>query len=287
MTRFFFFQDYSRHGISIYEKEIFEDKNMHLERLIRILETVALSGGAISVGDISAATGYPKPTCYRLVQDLKSAGLLDMPEKGLFRIGDRLHRISQFDRNDIDVRAIAEPFLRTLSDAFGVASFLARFRGDGVEIMQVVTPRDAAISFLHPGLGYRPMHACSCAKVIAAWSAPEQQQEMFEGTLKAYTEFTQTEPSALLSEFKSIRENGYGECVQELEVGICSVAAPVRLRDGGVELSVGATGSMRVFTPEFRATIGAALKRLADELSAELDQTPEPSVAMRARAATL
>ena len=68
---------------------------MHLERVIRILEVVAISGGTISVSEISAATGYPMPTCYRLVQDLKAAGLLESPRKGLFRVGERFHRISR------------------------------------------------------------------------------------------------------------------------------------------------------------------------------------------------
>lgn len=245
---------------------------MHLERLLRILEITALAGGGVSVSEISVSTGYPKPTCYRIVQDLVAAGLLEAESKGRFRLGRRLHRIARLDRNDADIAAIADPLLQDLADRFGVACFVSRLRGEGVEITQVVAPRDAKISFLHPGLGFRPLHACSCAKVIAANAGSAIQNDLLQGPLKRYTEFTQTEPELLQNEFSTIRRQGYGECVQELELGICSVAAPVQLGDLGVSLSVGATGSIRVLSEAYRKKIGRALIGLADELSIELER---------------
>ena len=244
---------------------------MHLYRLVRILETVAISGGSATVSDICAATGYPKPTVYRLVQDLVSAELLYAPEKGVFRIGPRLHRISRMDKSDAEVSVIAEPFLANLSNEFGVASFLSRLRGDSVEITQVVVPQDERVSFLHPGLGFRPIHACSCAKVIGAYGTESFQENVIEGRLRKFTDYTLTDAQKLREEFQSIRDRGYGECVQELEVGICSVAAPIQLQDVGVGMSVAATGSMRVFTEEFRSRIGPALINLANELAEHLD----------------
>lgn len=243
---------------------------MHLDRLIAILEAVAMSGGTASVNDICAATGLPKPSVYRLVQDLEAAGLLDAPTKGSFRVGARLHRISRMDRSDAEISALAEPPLADFADEHGVACFLSRLRSDGVEITQVEVPRDKRASFLHPGLGLRPMHACSCAKVIAAYGSDELQEEVITGRLRKYTEHTRTATRELRQEFRQIRGRGYGECVQELEVGICSVAAPIHLADVGVGLSVGATGSMRVFTEDFRKMIGPELIKLAHELERRL-----------------
>lgn len=244
---------------------------MHLDRLIRILEVVAMAGGAATINDISAATGYPRPSVYRLVQDLVSAELLQSPGKGVFRIGSWLHRISRMDKTDAEISVIVEPCLAQLANEYGVACFFSRSRGDSVEITQVVVPEDEKVSFLHPGLGMRPIHACSCAKVIAAYGSESFQEEAIRGRLRKYTEFTLTEAQGLRTEFQAIRERGYGECVQELELGICSVAAPIQLADVGVTMSVGATGSIRVFTDTFRARIGPALVELAKELVNRLD----------------
>lgn len=244
---------------------------MYLDRLVRILEFVAMSGGVVTVNDISAATGYPRPSVYRLVQDLVSAELLQSPDKGIFRIGSRLHRISRMDKTDAEISVIVKPYLAQLASEFGVACFLSRSRGDSVEITQVVVPDDEKVSFLHPGLGMRPIHACSCAKVIAAYGPESFQEGMIHGRLRQYTDYTLTEAQGLRAEFQAIRDRGYGECVQELELGICSVAAPLQLADVGVTMSVGATGSMRVFTEEFRARIGPALVNLAKKLASQLD----------------
>lgn len=240
---------------------------MHLERLLRILEVSALSGRQITVAEIAAATGFPKPSCYRLVQDLVNCGLFVSPEKGRFQIGDRLHRIAKLDRSDADIAVLATPALQELADDFGVACFLSRMRSTGVEITHVVPPKDARVSFLHPGLGYRPMHACSCAKVIAAYSEGAFIQQLYSEDLRSFTAFTTTNTQELRDELSAIRDRGYGECVQELELGICSVAAPVKFEGIGVGFSVGATGSIRVFTPEFRASIAQALVTLADALT--------------------
>lgn len=244
---------------------------MHLDRLVRILEVVAMSGGAATVNDISAATGYPRPSVYRLVQDLLAAELLQTPDKGVFRIGPRLHRISRLDKTDAEISVIVEPYLAKLANEFGVACFLSRSRGDNVEITQVVVPDDEKVSFLHPGLGTRPIHACSCAKVIAAYGPESFQEDVIQGRLRRYTEHTLTDARDLRDEFRAIRDRGYGECLQELEVGICSVAAPIQLADVGVTMSVGATGSTRVFSDQFRDRIGPALIELATELADRLD----------------
>ncbi len=243
---------------------------MHLERVISILESVAMAGRPCTVNDICTATGYPKPSVYRLAQDLLTAGLLDSPEKGSFRIGARLHRISGMDRSDAEIGVLVEPLLADFAENHGVACFLARLRSEGVEITQVEVPRSKKVSFLHPGLGLRPMHACSCAKVIAAFGSETFQKEVIDGQLRRYTEHTQTDAQNLSDEFQEIRGRGYGECVQELEVGICSVAAPVQLEDTGIGLSVGATGSMRVFTEKFRENIGQALIELAHKVEDRL-----------------
>ena len=88
-----------------------------------------------------------------------------------------------------------------------------------------------------------------------------------EGRLKAYTEFTLTDIKDLHSELAIIRKRGYAECVEEIERGMCSVAAPVGRSELGKTLSIGATGSARVFSRSYRRQIGKQLCHLGDELA--------------------
>ena len=242
---------------------------MHLERLSLILEIVGQKGEA-TVADICTHSDLPKPSAYRLVQDLVGAGLLDPVAKGRFAIGARLKRIAQSDRSDRVILELIAPALKQAAAEHGAAFFLSRLRGRAVEIIHVETP-DTGVSYLHPGLGKRPLHACSCAKAVAAFSPDLPLARDMEGRLKAYTEFTLTRIDDLKAELEVIRQRGYAECVEEIERGMCSVAAPLNKTAAGATISIGATGSARVFTAAFRSGIGQEIMRMARDLSGKLD----------------
>lgn len=239
---------------------------MHLERLALILEIVGQKGEA-TVADICSHSDLPKPSAYRLVRDLVGAGLLDPVAKGRFAVGSRLKRIAETNQSDQVLLETIAPVLRQAAGDNCVAFFLSRLRGPVVEIIHVETP-DTGVSYLHPGLGKRPLHACSCSKAVAAFS-PDIVQTV-TGRLKAYTEFTVTDLDDLTAEFELIRTRGYAECVEEIERGMCSVAVPLGPRRQAPTMSIGATGSLRVFTPAFRQRIGEKLIGMATNLSERL-----------------
>ncbi len=243
---------------------------MHLERLTGLLEAVAIAGRAVTATEIQQATGLPRPTCYRLLQSLAEHRLLDEPEPGRFLIGERLVRLALLGQTDIDASGAAAPTLREAADAFGEAVFLSRFRNRGVEIIHVEVPQDATRSFVHPGLGFRPMHACSCSKVIAAFAEEAFREEILAGPMRRYTPRTKHDAPALRAEFETIRLTGYAECVEEIEVGVSSVAAPIRIGNIGATFSIGATGPVRRFTESRRAGIGRDLMRFADKVALAL-----------------
>ena len=144
--------------------------------------------------------------------------------------------------------------------------FLSRLRGRSVEIIHVETP-DTGVSYLHPGLGKRPIHACSCSKAVAAFSPGLLKVDDLEGRLRAYTEFTLTDVAELDAELEVIRTRGFAECVEEIERGMCSVAAPLAPSGPGATMSIGATGSRRVFTDDYRARLGPEMIQLARKIS--------------------
>lgn len=247
---------------------------MHLDRLITVLETVAIAGRAVSATDVQRATGLPRPTCYRLLQTLADHGLLDDPETASrYLIGERLKRIAVLGQPDADICQAVAPTLRETAIEFGEAVFFSRFRDKNIEIIHVETPADSARSFIHPGLGNRPIHACSCSKAIAAFADETFQSEILTAPLRSYTNHTKTKPKEIEREFNLIRKRGYAECVEEIEVGVSSVAAPIRIGNLGVPFSVGATGPIRRFTKRHRADIGTGLIDVANRISAKIQLT--------------
>jgi len=244
---------------------------MHLDRLISILEAIAIAGRPLSPAEVTLATGLPRPTCYRLLQTLSEHRLLDeSSDQSRYQIGDRLKRIILLGNSDNDVSQSAAPALKDAAIEFGEAVFFSRFKNKSVEIIRVETPTDSARSFVHPGLGKRPLHACSCSKAIAAFADSSFQQEILSSPLRAYTGKTKTQAELIEQEFAEIRERGFAECVEEIEVGVSSVAVPIRLGDLGVPFSVGATGPIRRFTDSHREKIGQGLIEVANQIVASL-----------------
>jgi len=241
---------------------------MYLERVVWILEIIGQKGEA-TVAEICSHADLPKPTAYRLVQDLVNVGLIEPVARGRFAPGMRLKQMTQSDQSDPALLEVIAPVLKQAACENGVAFFLSRLRGKSVEITHVETP-DTGVSYLHPGLGKRPLHACSCSKAVAAFSPRLFPTDEMEGRLRAYTEFTLTSLDDLRAEFETIRERGFAECVEEIERGMCSVAAPLAPEGPGALMSIGAAGSVRVFTPAFRDEIGPLITRIAGEISASL-----------------
>ncbi len=241
---------------------------MYLERVVWILEIVTQKGEA-TVSDICGHADLPKPTAYRLVQDLVNVGLLEPVARGRFTPGTRLRQMTRSGQSDRALLEVIAPVLKQAAGDNGVVFFLSRLRGKSVEITHVETP-DTGVSYLHPGLGKRPLHACSCSKAVAAFSPGLFLIGEMEGRLRAYTEFTLTSVSDLQAEFETIRQRGFAECVEEIERGMCSVAAPLAPEGPGALMSIGAAGSVRVFTPAFREKIGSKISRLAAEISQSL-----------------
>lgn len=241
---------------------------MHLERLISLLEVIAVAGRPLTAAEVQRATGLPKPSCYRLIQSLIDQKLVDQPgEDGKVVIGERLIRIALLGKSDADVRRCAAPILKKTATTFNETAFLARFRNNKVEIIHVEPPDDPARAFIHPGLGERPMHACSCSKAIAAFTEPEFRDAILSGTLKQYTEHTKTTAAALRAEFAKIVEQGYADCDQEIDMGIASVAAPISIGNIGATFSVGAVGPIRRFGSDHRRDIGEKLKNISEKIS--------------------
>lgn len=241
---------------------------MYLERLTLILEIIGQKGAA-NVAEICTHSDLPKASAYRLVQDLVAVGLIDPASKGYFTLGARLKRIAQTDQSDLALIELIGPTLKRAASAHGVAFFLSRLRGKAVEIIHVTTP-DTGVSYLHPGLGKRPLHACSCSKAVVAFNPALDLTGDLEGRLRAYTEFTTTKVEDLQAELALIRTRGYAECVEEIERGMCSVAAPLGHGGTGATLAIGATASLRVFTPQTRAKTGTACIALAAEIASIL-----------------
>ena len=140
------------------------------------MEIVAVAGRPVFDGGNPEGDGPAQADLLPIDPDASGSGpCRSAVGDGRVVIGERLIRIALLGKSDVDVRKAAAPLLKAAAVQFNETVFLARFRETQVEIIHVETPNDPARAYVHPGLGVRPMHACSCSKAIAAFAEPQFQ----------------------------------------------------------------------------------------------------------------
>jgi DNA-binding IclR family transcriptional regulator len=91
--------------------------------------------------------------------------------------------------------------------------------------------------------------------------------------LRRFTERTVTDPAALQAELASVRATGIARAVEEYEVGLNAVAAPVRDRFGAVAAAVSVSGPSYRLAPARMDEVVPALVAAVAEISRRLGFT--------------
>lgn len=129
---------------------------------------------------------------------------------------------------------IAQPHLQDLSMQIGESTSVAVLDGD--DIMYVARRATTRIMHVSIRVGTRfPAYVTSMGRVLLA-ARPDAEIDAYlaRAQLVALTAQTITDPAALRERLEQVRELGYSLVDQELEVGLRSLAVPIRDRSGAV-----------------------------------------------------
>ena len=215
-----------------------------VDRAVTILEILARTGES-GVTEIATELGVHKSTAFRLVATLESHGVVEQNEdRGRYRLGVGLLRLAGATTARLDVIQEARPICRQLAAETGETVNIAVLSESSAFYLEQVAGSSALQS--HNWVGQHiPLHATSNGKILLSGLEPERLKEVL-GSLPAYTALTITKKTQLRKELDRVREQGYAVAVDELEVGLTAVAAPIRNAHGDV------IASMSVSGPTFR-----------------------------------
>ncbi len=239
-----------------------------VDRALRILEILARSGES-GVTEIAAALDVHKSTAFRLVATLEQHGLVEQVEgRGKYRLGVGLLRLAGATSARLDVVQEARPLCKQLAAATGETVNLATLSGNSALYLDQVAGPSALQP--HNWVGQHiPLHATSNGKVLMAWLSDADLRDLL-GRLPAYTGQTITSKGKLRKELQAVRECGYAVAVDELEVGLTAIAAPVRNAHGDVICSMSLSGPTFRLPPERVTEVVPLLVEASDELSHRL-----------------
>jgi DNA-binding IclR family transcriptional regulator len=220
-----------------------------VDRALTVLSMLARDG-ELGVTEIAAQLGVHKSTAFRLVGTLGNHDLVEQTaDRGKFRLGVGVLRLAGATRVRLDLvqesRAVAIGLAQTVGETINIVMLSGH---EALYLDQVAGP--SALQ-LRNWVGQRiPLHASSNGKVLLAYAQPERFEEMAQLPLQRFTDRTITDLPRLRAELAAVRERGYATAIDEFEVGLTAVAAPIAGVDGTVVASVSASGPTFRIAPD-------------------------------------
>ncbi|PLX37182.1 MAG: IclR family transcriptional regulator [Hyphomicrobiales bacterium] len=237
-------------------------RHIVIDRFCQILKFVAASPEAPSIAAVAQGLELPRATAYRLVGQFRDEGILEASEDGGLRLGSNFVSMVLSAATTSQVVQLFHSVTEAVGAAFEETGFLGRYTGSEVDLIHVTTPADSRRAHIHPGLGLRPVHACSSARAILAFLGENEIERLLARDFEHFTDRTVTDLDGVRAELAATRARGYAVCDEEIDVGVTSVAVPISAGGSGVALSVGVVGPRRRIAEHGIEAIGETLKTL-------------------------
>jgi DNA-binding IclR family transcriptional regulator len=229
-----------------------------LERTFSILDLFDEERPEWSTTEVARALGLPIPTAHRILIALKRHGYVTQHEDTKrFRLGLAALQLGDRARAVVDLRSVALPSLRRLTQDTGETSLLTVLspnRDRGMCLERVETSHPLRLS-IQPGR-QAPLHAGASQKVLLAFMRDDEVDRVIAGGLEHLCHATITDPRLLREELDVVRSRGWAGSYEETNVGVWGVAVPLLDSRDDVVCAVGIAGpSARLTSARVRADI--------------------------------
>lgn len=239
-----------------------------LARGLSVLRCFAERERPMTIAEASRMTGLSRPAVRRCLLTLVKLGYA-MQEGSTYALRPKVMSLGYAYLSSTPLAVRAQPLLDALRDDLGESCSLGVVDED--QLYYIARAEVSRIMSIALRVGSRlPLHATSMGRVLLAGMPREDRMAYFRRSdLVGCTPFTRTDPHKLQALCDAIAEEGYAINDQELEVGLRSIAVPVRAMDGSVVAAINVgTQAARVSVAELRTRYLPSLRKCARELTA-------------------
>jgi IclR family transcriptional regulator, acetate operon repressor len=238
-----------------------------VDRALLILEQ--LSKGPSSVTELGDALGLHKSTAFRLLATLEQRGFVTQEaDRGKYRLGRMLVHLAAAVRLDLDLIQLARPICERLSLTTQETVNIAVLEKHEVVNIDQVIGSSGVVSINWVGRR-NPVVCTSTGKVLLAF-LPEVERQRITKKLEPCTEHSIQDLNVLSQQLQDIRQTGYGYTLEELELGLNAVAAPIWSFKGEAIASLCVSGPSYRVSKERIAELGELTKQAGLEVSERL-----------------
>ena len=243
-----------------------------VDKALNTLDFLTAFGGQVGVREMAEYLGINKSSTHRLLTTLERHGYVAQdPITGKYQLGIRMFEAGAVVFTQMELRTTARPHLLRLADVTGEVVHLAVVSGSlCVYVDKVEGPRAIPMA---SQVGWRkPLYCTGIGKVLLAY-LPETliEQILLEQDLKPLTPNSITDLDQLRAQLVEIRARGVAYDREEIEVGLCCVAAPVLRSNGQLVGAISLAGPAGRFEEEHLPTLAEQVRATAAAVSRDLE----------------
>jgi IclR family transcriptional regulator, pca regulon regulatory protein len=206
---------------------------MGLEKGLSVIEAFALLKGPATLSQLAEVTGHSKASVRRCLLTLLKLGHVAQDGRS-FRLAARALRLGHAFVASDPLTKVAQPILEVTSERTRESASIAVLDSQDVVFVARSTHR-RSLSF-GLSVGARLPAWCSATGRVLLAGEPRERVEFILNRMSrpALTPHTRTSMAEILREIDAAQAQGWAICDEELEIGLRSIAVPVRTGAGAL-----------------------------------------------------
>lgn len=215
-----------------------------LQRGLRLLQLFGESPHGLTAKQVASRSRLPVSTVHRFLVNLENSGYLNCSREGVYQLGIACFAIGQAALGQLDLRRVSLPYLEDLNRQTRETIHLTLRHGHSAVYVEKLDSLEPLRIYSRIGAPV-PLYCTAVGKVMLAYMPDEERERLLpQLPLKRFTPNTVGNLQELEAELYRVRKNGYACDLEEHELHIRCIAAPVWDHEGKVNASVSITAPM-------------------------------------------
>jgi IclR family KDG regulon transcriptional repressor len=249
---------------------------------VRLIKIFSDDRYEIGISELGKRLSLPKSTVHRLASTLVEAGMLEQNvDSGKYRLGLLVFELGSLVRRKMDFSSEAKSHLMELREKTGETVHLAVLDQFSIVYINSLESQQAIRMKLEVGMR-KPAYTTAAGKVLLAYETNDALKQLFAAGLMEFTQNTIVDPIEFLQELALIRARGYAIAHEENELGVRSLAAPVRDNFGKVIAAASIVGPAHRLTKKALVSFVPDIVGAAAAISIRLGYRSDRAAAIHA-----
>lgn len=204
-----------------------------LDKGLQVIEAFDQDRSRLTIAEVADYTGLTRAAARRYLLTLTALGYMRHENKQ-FSLTPKVLRLGQSYLHSARLPRIAQPLLYRLAYALGEAASVGVLDHDDLVCVAAVSAGQLISATLQPGTRV-PAWCTANGRILLANLAPAQAERVLaRAAPEPITAHTIVDRARLADEIARAREQGYAVVDQELELGLRTIAVPLRNFRGDV-----------------------------------------------------